>query len=231
MSIDASQELACAKELLKRSVEVWNKGKSMAIGSIEERLERAKYLLLVKATTLMEYLDPVQQHTFRSFKTERDLRSVFTGTEFRNVSYGGLQEGQFRNEKMYPSPDHEPHFITNVGVSERDFGLPLLAKSGWAWTGWHVDQNPVGDVAGQLQMESKLWFFESTTRQTRMLRTCNKKEWRGVPRSLPSTFLKDLKRNHGIRFCVQEAGDVVYFQAKVCLCVLSRPTSMLTVTV
>ncbi len=50
--------------------------------------------------------------------------------------------------------------------------------------------------------------------------------------SLPSTLLEDPRRNHDVQFCVQEVGDIVYFPARVCHCVLSGPgpTSLLTVT-
>ncbi len=55
---------------------------------------------------------------------------------------------------------------------------------------------------------------------------------RSLPSSLPCTLLEDLRRNPSIQFCIQEAGDVVYFPARACHCVLSRlgPTSLLTVT-
>ncbi len=123
--------------------------------------------------------------------------------------------------------------MANCDAAEEDFGLPvLLASSDWAWTGWHVDRDPGADVASQLQRGTKLWFFESRERESRQLTHANKGDMRGVVRSLPSILLDDLKRNHRIQFCVQNAGDVVFFPAKTCHCVLSGPgsTSLLTVT-
>ena len=86
-------------------------------------------------------------------------------------------------------------------------------------------------MVSQLQRGTKLWFFESRERESRQLMRANKGDTRGVVRSLPSTLLDDLKRNHGIQFCVLEAGDVVFFPARTCHCVLSvsGPTSLLTV--
>ncbi len=56
------------------------------------------------------------------------------------------------------------------GADEEDFGLPeLLAKSAWAWTGWHADGDPGADVVSQLQRGRKLWFFESRKLESTLL--------------------------------------------------------------
>ena len=120
--------------------------------------------------------------------------------------------------------------MANCGAAEEDFGLPvLLASSDWAWTGWHVYRDPGADVVSQLKRGTNVWFFESRERESRQLTRANKGDKRGV---VPSTPLDDLKRNHRIHFCVQEAGDVVFFLAKTCHCVLSGPgpTSLPTVS-
>ena len=64
-----------------------------------------------------------------------------------------------------------------------------------------------------------------------MLTIANKERRRHPPRSLPSTLLGDLKPNAKIQFCVQEAGDGVFFPARACHGVLSGPgpTSLPTV--
>ncbi len=102
----------------------------------------------------------------------------------------------------------------------------------WAGTRWHIDSDSGADVVSQLQRGTKLGFFEFRERGSRHLTRANKGDVRGVVRSLPSTLPDDLKQNHRIQFCVQEAGDVIFVPAKTSHCVLSGPgpTSLLTVT-
>ncbi len=142
---------------------------------MEELLTRPKYPVLVKGVPLLEYLDPVQEAVSRTFETEDDLLSVFTGSQRQDDAFEGLGRGRFRYEELYPKPYVEPYFLANCGADEADFGLPvLLASSDWAWTGWHVDSQPGADVISQLQRGSKLWFFESRQRETAHLTRGNK---------------------------------------------------------
>ncbi len=233
MSVDSSHELQCAEDLLRRSTEPRNAARKIPEVPVEEMLGRPDHPVLVKNTTLLEYLDPVQDSVSRTFSTEEDLLSVFSGSRRADPAFDGLGEGRFRYEELYPEPYAEPYFMSRCGTDEEDFDLPvLLANSGWAWTGWHVDGDPEADVVSQLQRGRKLWFFESRQLESRLLTIGNKGSGGYRARSLPSTLLEDLKRNHRIQFCVQEAGDIVYFPARVCHCVLSgpEPTSLLTVT-
>ncbi len=180
-------------------------------------------------------MDPVQDAISRTFTTEADLLSVFSGSRRADPAFDGLEEERFRYRELYAYAYAyaEPYFMSHCGTDEEDFDCPvLLANSGWAWTGWHVDGDPGADVVSQLQRGRKLWFFESRQLESRLLTIGNKRTARDKARSLPSTLLEDLKHNHMIQFCIQEAGDIVYFPAKVSHCVLSRPgpTSLLTIT-
>ncbi len=119
------------------------------------------------------------------------------------------------------------------GADEEDVGLPvLLANSGWAWTGWHVDGDPGADAVSRLHRGRKLWFCEFRKLQSKLLTIGNKGSIKSVSQSLPSALLDDLRRNHDVRFGVREPRDIVYFPARVCHCVLStpRPMPLLTVT-
>ncbi len=231
MSVNSAFELECAQELLRRSRQ--GEGNSVPTASVEELLGRPMHPVLVKNTILLEYLDPVQDRVSRTFSDEKDLLSVFTGVKFQDAVFAGLDEAGYRYKEVYPKPYADPYFFVNHGAEEESFGLPvLLANSGWAWTGWHVDREPGADIVSQLQRGSKLWFFEMKQRESRLLTIANKGSLRSLPRSVPSTLLEDLRRNPSIQFCIQKAGDVVYFPARACHCVLSGPglTSLLTLT-
>ncbi len=128
--VSSSLQLDSARELLRRSTEARNESKRIPTVMMEELLKRPKYPVLVKGTPLLEYLDPVQDNVSRTFETESDLLSVFTGTRREDDAFEGLGKGRFRYEELYPKPYAEPYFMTNHGTAEEDFGLPVMLATG-----------------------------------------------------------------------------------------------------
>ena len=123
MSVNSALELECAQELLRRSRP--EEGNRVLTASVEELLDRPKHTVLVKNTTLLEYLDPVQDHVSRTFTDENDLLSVFTGVNFQDAAFAGLDEAGYRYEEVFPKPYVEPYFLVNHGTREESFGLPV----------------------------------------------------------------------------------------------------------
>ena len=150
MSIVSAFEFECAKEFLRRSAEPRNREKRIPVVSMDELLARPKHPVLVKGTTFLEYLDPVQDDVSRKFSIADELLSVFSGSRLEDAAFEGLGGKRFRFEE-------EPYFMANCGANEKDFGLPvLLASNDWASTGWHVDREPRADIMSQLQRGNKL---------------------------------------------------------------------------
>ncbi len=87
-----------------------------------------------KNTTLLEYLDRVQDAVPKTFSWDENLLSVFTRSQRIDSAFDGFVG--YRFEELYPEPYVEPYFMAHCGADEEDFGLPvLLANSGWTWTG------------------------------------------------------------------------------------------------
>ncbi len=60
--------------------------------SLEELLTRPKHPVPVKGTTVLEYLDPVQDNVSRTFNTAGDLLSVFSGSRLEDAAFEGWEE-------------------------------------------------------------------------------------------------------------------------------------------
>ena len=129
MSVNSGFELECAPELLRRSRQ--GKGNRVLTASVEELLGRPKHLVL-EDTTLLEYLDPVQDRVSRSFSDESDLLSVFTGVKFQDAAFAGLDEAGYRYEEVYPKPHVEPYFLSTMGQERRVLVCPFDSKQ---WVG------------------------------------------------------------------------------------------------
>ncbi len=112
MSVISAFELEWAQELLRRSRQgEWNR---VPTASMEELLGRPKHPVLVKNTTLLEYLDPVQDRVSRTFTDEKDLLSVFTGVKFQDAAFASLDEGRGGGDK-----EGESSPTAKVGCSTR----------------------------------------------------------------------------------------------------------------
>ncbi len=86
-------------------------------------MRRPDHPVLVKNTTLLEYLDPVQDTVSKTFSTDEDLVSVFTGSQRIDSAFDGLAGERYRYEELYPKPYVEPYFMAHCGGDEEDFGF------------------------------------------------------------------------------------------------------------
>ena len=79
-AVESTHDLDCARDILRYSTEARNEGKKIPTVTIEELLARPKFSVQVNGMSLLEYLDPVQDTVSKTFETESDLLSVFTGS-------------------------------------------------------------------------------------------------------------------------------------------------------
>ena len=115
------------------------------------------------------------------FRSEKQLLAIIKGTRTKNAAFDGLPGARWRYEALYADPLDEQYVQIVQDISGNSIEhVSLLASGGWAWSGWHIDSNPVGSVVSQLERGTNLWFF--THRTCEMKTLCRKRSclrWKG----------------------------------------------------